>query len=68
MFGERQTKRIYPGMILFRSCEHLHRVELIKNKPAFTLVFTGRYVRQWGFILKNLKWQQWNDYFTDNGC
>lgn len=60
-------KRIYPGMIIFRPATHAHRVELIDNKPAYTLLINFGYVRQWGFFTKNY-WQHFISYFKDNEC
>lgn len=41
-----QKKRIWPGMIIYRKASHAHRVELVNGKPAYTLVFVFKYVRQ----------------------
>lgn len=62
-----KKKRIYPGQIIFRKATHAHRVELINNKPAYTLLINFGYVRQWGFFTKNY-WQHFKSYFQDNGC
>lgn len=35
--------------IAFHSAEYRHRVELQNNAPCWTLVITGRRVRDWGF-------------------
>lgn len=43
------SRRRYPGMLLQRPAQWRHRVELIKGKPAWTLVFTGPKVREWGY-------------------
>ena len=43
-------KKVYsPGSIILRSALHRHRVELINNRPVWTLFFTGWRVREWGF-------------------
>lgn len=63
----RQRKRVWPGMILRRPSEWVHRVELIDGKGAVTLVWRGRYTRQWGFWTKK-GWQHWKDYFSERGC
>lgn len=60
-------KRVYPGMILLRKANHIHRVELVKGKKAITLVFMGKYTRQWGFYVKEV-FIQWQKYFKQNGC
>jgi hypothetical protein len=50
----RRTRRA-AGSIAFRSAEHRHMVQLPKRKsdgepvPCWTLVFTGRKWREWGF-------------------
>lgn len=62
-----KKKRIYPGQIIFRRARHAHRVELINNKPAYTLLINFGYVRQWGFFTKNY-WQHFISYFNDNKC
>lgn len=62
-----KKKRIWPGMIIYRPATHAHRVELLNGKPAYTLVFVFKYVRQWGFFTKWC-WQQWESYFTANNC
>jgi hypothetical protein len=63
----RQRKRVWPGMLLFRSATHKHRVELINGERAVTLVFMGRKVRTWGFFTRQ-GWQRWTDYFKEWGC
>lgn len=62
-----KKKRIYPGQIIFRKATHAHRVELINDKPAYTLLINFGYVRQWGFFTKNY-WQHFMSYFKDNEC
>lgn len=42
-----RTSRKWPGMILVRRAEHRHRV--LVGKPAWTLVFTSKKRRTWGF-------------------
>ena len=63
----RDRKRVWPGMVLLRPASWVHRVELIDEKPAITLIIRGPYVRQWGFWTRN-GWQFWRDYFTERGC
>lgn len=64
---QRVKKRKYPGMVLIRKATHTHRVELISNKKAVTLVITGKYCRNWGFTT-NKGWQLWTNYFKEKGC
>ncbi|RYG37027.1 hypothetical protein EON81_07930 [bacterium] len=63
----RARKRIWPGFIIVRRAEHIHRVELIDGKPAITLVLTGRYARQWGFWIGG-RFEHWKSYFQKRGC
>lgn len=62
-----KRKRVYPGMVLFRRATHRHRVVLVNDKPAYTLVIRGPYVRDWGFFTSK-GWQRWKEYFTERGC
>lgn len=60
-------RRKWPGMLLVRKPEHRHRVILVGDKPAVTLVWRGPYVRQWGFWEAS-GWTHWQDYFRKMGC
>jgi len=60
-------KRIWPGMVIHRKAGHIHRVELVKNKRAVTLVFISGWKRHWGFMTPK-GWQYWKEYFADKGC
>jgi len=62
-----RRKRKVPGMVLFRSAEHAHRVELVNGKRSVSLVFMGKKKRGWGFFTPN-GWQFWKDYFRERGC
>lgn len=62
-----KRRRVWPGMVLFRSAEHRHRVELVNEREAWTLVIRGKYVREWGFFTKR-GWQRWKEYFEERGC
>lgn len=62
-----KRKRVWPGAILFRSATHVHRVELVDEKPAVTLVFFGVRCRNWGFFTRR-GWQLFSDHFTERGC
>lgn len=57
----------WPFIPLYRKPGHLHRVELINEKKAVTIVFMGKRVRDWGFVVKD-KWVQWQQYFQEKGC
>lgn len=60
-------ERIRPGRLILRPASWIHRVELVDGKPAWTLVLTGRYERQWGFWTAQ-GWKPWQIYFADKGC
>lgn len=49
--GSRETKIIkrYPFIPVYRSADTIHRIELIDNKPVWTLFITGKWTRNWGF-------------------
>lgn len=43
----------YPGDIVQRDATDLHWLELLdENKPTWTLVFSGPYKREWGFLTR----------------
>jgi hypothetical protein len=72
-FGENKKqwaiKRFYgPGSIIFHKATHTHRVELINNTVAWTIVFTGKRIRSWGFRDKLFNWHYWRDYVTSKNC
>jgi hypothetical protein len=60
-------KRVWPGMILYRKASHIHRVELIGEKPAWTLIVRGPYVRTWGYWVDGI-WEDFKSYFVRRGC
>lgn len=41
----------------------LHRVELIDEKPVWTLFITGPVVREWGFMCPQ-GWRPWKEFVT----
>lgn len=53
------------GTILFRKSEFAHRLEVYQ--PTWTLVFTGRKVRDWGFHTPK-GWLNWFKYKSTNSC
>lgn len=62
-------KRKWPGMVLYRPATFRHRVELVKERPAVTLVIMGKRWREWGFFEKTTgRWIQWARYFIKNKC
>lgn len=50
-----------PGSIVRRRAEDFHRLELV-NGPAWTLVRSSRYFREWGFLLPTGEWVQHDKY------
>lgn len=42
------TKKIYPGMVIWRRAEHVHNV--VTNGTAWSLIITGPKRRQWGMV------------------
>lgn len=53
-----------PLTIHYRPATHMHRVELVEDKPAWTIVIRFRKKRDWGFW-ENGKWIQWNKWWQD---
>jgi hypothetical protein len=45
-----RISRYWPGMINRKSTKDFHALELIKDKPAWTLFFCGRRTSEWGFM------------------
>jgi hypothetical protein len=50
-----------PGSIVRRKATDLHRLELV-NGSAWTLVFSSRYHRAWGFQLPDGAWVPHTEY------
>jgi hypothetical protein len=46
--------------LVCRRAEDMHRLELIGS--AWTLVVSGPYRREWGFLLSDGSWQHYTDY------
>lgn len=52
------------------SASHAHRVTLINNKPAWSLVLMFSKKREWGFFTTNTgkrKWVSWKKYYEKFG-
>lgn len=62
---EKDCKRIRPGTICWRPAEWKHRVELIAQKPAVTIVVRFKERRIWGFWKGN-KFTPWNIWWQNN--
>lgn len=59
------TKFQKPGSILYRPSNWIHKIEL--DKPAWTLVFTFREKKKWGFFTKK-GWLPWYQYSKEKDC
>lgn len=59
--------RMYPLIPAYRKATHVHFVELINNKPAWTLIIRFKYIRWWGFWNKGL-FTIFHEYFDKNRC
>ena len=60
-------KRMWPLTIHYRPATHIHFVELIDNKVAWTLIIRFKYIRWWGFWNKGM-FTIFHEYFTQKGC
>jgi len=60
-------KRMWPFTIHYRPATHIHFVELIDNRIAWTLIFRFKRRRIWGFW-QNGSFTKFWDYFKINGC
>jgi hypothetical protein len=66
-----------PGSIMYRPANWIHRLELphyyepssikLKERPAHTLVFTGKVIRDWGIWTKT-GWIFWKNYDKRKHC
>ncbi len=43
------VKKRYPLIPIYRNEKSIHKIELINNKPIWTLFITGPVIREWGF-------------------
>ncbi len=50
------------GDVLKRPAHWFHQLELIDNKPCWTLVLTFKKIKSWGFLTKNgfINWRNYN--------
>lgn len=60
-------QRIYPFTIHYRPATHVHFVELIDNKIAWTIIVRFKYLRWWGFWNKGI-FTIFHEYFEKHGC
>jgi hypothetical protein len=57
----------WPGSLLLRPANWLHRVEIESGKTAWSLVFAGPRVREWGFLTPT-GWRDQREYLGALGC
>lgn len=55
------------GSILFRKPKAFHRLELLPKHQGWTLVFTFKKIRKWGFQTRN-GWVFWRSYNNKENC
>ncbi|RAV52329.1 hypothetical protein DIU36_24655 [Mucilaginibacter rubeus] len=60
-------QRMYPLIPYYRKASHVHFVELINAKPAWTLIIRFKYIRWWGFWNKGV-FTVFHEYFKKMGC
>jgi len=70
---KKHEKVIYKAPCLRRfPASHTHRVQLLNNNPAWSIVVMKKKVRDWGFWITNTtnkkrKWIKWDKYYNDFG-
>lgn len=52
---------VHPGMIIKRKATDLHKIYSLQSKVVYTLFFTGRRKRAWGYNIDD-KWYPWEEY------
>lgn len=60
-------KYINPGSIIYRPANWAHRLDIDPENPCWTLVFTFRKVKTWGFFTPG-GWKHWSRYSKDRDC
>lgn len=60
------VKKRYPFIPIYRNEKSIHKIELIDNKPIWTLFITGPVVREWGFYCPSF-WRHHNDFLDKTG-
>lgn len=60
-----ESVRLAP-MVCFRHANFAHRLEIVNNKPAWTIFITGPRKRDWGFHCPK-GWQHWSTMTTEDG-
>ncbi len=66
--NDRETiiKKRYPFIPVYRNSNSIHKIELINNKPIWTIFITGPVVRQWGFYCPTF-WRHHHDFLDKTG-
>jgi hypothetical protein len=59
--GEK-SEWIGQGRVIFRCGSAYHRLELRPGETTWTLFFTGKYVRKWGFLVEPRHKMSYTDY------
>lgn len=59
------SKKILPGAILYRPAYWVHKLKI--DQPAWTLVFTFRKIKSWGFFTK-AGFIDWKKYSRERDC
>jgi hypothetical protein len=54
-----------PGSILYRPAKTIHRVILSEGTASWSLVFTGKKIRDWGFWTEEHGWCIWHKFIND---
>lgn len=55
------------GHVLFRKAQHAHRLVVSPKRGCWTLFFTGRKVRKWGFHCPQ-GWRSHDEFAEKQGC
>jgi hypothetical protein len=58
-------ERIKAGRLLLRWAEHRHRVHIDESRPSWSLVFTTKKYRDWGFWTEKDGWVFWETFVAD---
>lgn len=61
------TRKFGAGAILYRPANWSHKLEIDPEKTAWTLVFTFRKIKKWGFFTPK-GWLPWNKYSKEKDC
>lgn len=65
VFGIQEIKTRAPGAVVFRLGKALHRLEVDRSAPCWSLFITGPRFREWGFQCPK-GWVFWKDFVAAN--